>query len=112
VFKFPFINQYVSNFKTLVRKAGYMVGSRESMSYFLKGLNLAPNIVEKVVEKFPMDYQDLKNKVIMLVKAKQLIYAMRNTGQSPFQRPQQQLFSPCPTPQCFNLSNAPRSWND
>jgi len=35
-FKFPFIDQYISDFKTLVRKAGYMVGSRETMNYFLK----------------------------------------------------------------------------
>jgi len=72
-FKFPFIDQYISDFETLVRKAGYTVGSRESMNYFLKGLNSAPNMVEKVVEKFPTDYQDLKDKAVMVIKAKQLI---------------------------------------
>jgi hypothetical protein len=82
----------------LVRKAGYMVGSRESMNYFLKGLNSAPDVVKKVVEKFPTDYQDLKNKAVMVVKAKQLICTIRNMGQSPFQRPQQQLFTSCPMP--------------
>jgi hypothetical protein len=55
-FKFPFINQYTSDFETLVRKAGYIVGSRESMNYFLKGLNSAPDVVEKVVERFLIDY--------------------------------------------------------
>ena len=83
-FKFPFINQYISDFETLVRKVGYTVGSRESMNYFLKGLNSALDVVKKVVEKFPTDYQDLKDKAVMVVKAKQLIRAMRNMGQSPF----------------------------
>jgi hypothetical protein len=45
-FKFPFIDQYISDFETLVRKAGYMVGSRETMNYFLKGLKAAPDVME------------------------------------------------------------------
>jgi hypothetical protein len=111
-FKFPFIDQYISDFETLVRKAGYTVGSRESMNYFLKGLNLVPDVVEKVVEKFPIDYQDLKDKAVMVVKAKQLIQAMRNTRQSPFQRLAQQSFTPHPPPQWYNSSNAPRTFNN
>jgi hypothetical protein len=43
------------------------------MNYFIKGLQLAPDIAEKVVEKFPVNYQDLKDKTIMVVKARQLI---------------------------------------
>jgi hypothetical protein len=46
-----------------------MVGSRESMNYFLKGLKTAPDIMERVVEKFPNDYQDMKDKAITMVKA-------------------------------------------
>jgi hypothetical protein len=46
-----------------------MVGSRESMNYFLKGLKMAPNVMEQVVKKFPSDYQDLKDKAIAVVKA-------------------------------------------
>jgi hypothetical protein len=45
-FKFPFIDQYISDFETLVRKVGYMIGSRESMNYFLKGLKSAPDVME------------------------------------------------------------------
>jgi hypothetical protein len=111
-FKFPFIDQYTSDFETLVRKAGYTIGSRESMNYFLKGLNSAPDVVEKVVERFPTDYQDLKDKAVLAVKAKQLIQAMRNTSQSPFQRPMQQSFTPWPPPQRYNSSNAPRAFNN
>jgi hypothetical protein len=55
-FKFPFIDQYISDFKTLVRKAGYTVGSRETMNYFLKGLKMAPDVMEQVIEKTPTDY--------------------------------------------------------
>jgi hypothetical protein len=72
-FKFPFIDQYISNFETLVRKAGYMVGSREMMNYFLKGLKATPDVMEQVVEKSPTDYQDLKDKTITVVKAWQLL---------------------------------------
>jgi hypothetical protein len=45
-FKFPFIDQYISDFETLVRKAGYTVGSREMMNYFLKGLKTALDVME------------------------------------------------------------------
>jgi hypothetical protein len=67
-FKFPFIDQYISNFETLVRKAGYTVGSRETMNYFLKGLKTAPDVMEQVIEKTPIDYQDLRDKAIAVVK--------------------------------------------
>jgi hypothetical protein len=68
-FKFPFIDQYISDFKTLVRKVGYTVGSRETMNYFLKGLKTALDVMERVVEKIPTDYQDLKDKAVAVVKA-------------------------------------------
>jgi hypothetical protein len=72
-FKFPFIDQYISDFEVLVRKAGYMVGSRETMNYFLKGLKVAPDVMERVIEKAPTSYQDLKDKTIAVVKARQLL---------------------------------------
>jgi hypothetical protein len=72
-FKFPFIDQYISDFKTLVRKAGYTVGSRETMNYFLKGLEMAPDVMKQVIEKTPTNYQDLKDKAIAVVKAQQLL---------------------------------------
>jgi hypothetical protein len=110
-FRFPFIDQYISDFENLVRKAGYTVGSRESMNYFIKGLQSAPDVAEKVVERFPVDYQDLKDKTILVVKARQLIRAMRNSGAPPFQRPTQP-----PNPRTFqpryNSSNAPKAWNN
>jgi hypothetical protein len=68
-FKFPFIDQYISDFETLVRKAGYTVGSRETMNYFLKGLKVVPDVMEQVIEKAPTNYQDLKDKTIAVVEA-------------------------------------------
>jgi hypothetical protein len=81
------------------------------MNYFIKGLQTALDVAEKVVEKFPVDYQDLKDKTIIVVKARQLIRAMRNTGAPPFQRPAQPL-NPRPNQPRYNSSNAPRSWNN
>jgi len=68
----------------LVRKAGYTVGSRELINYFLKGLKTAPNIMEQVVKKFPNNYQDLKAKTIAVVKARQLLRAMRASSDALF----------------------------
>ena len=38
------------------------------MNAFLKGLKTAPDIVERVIDKSPMDYYDLKEKTILVVK--------------------------------------------
>jgi hypothetical protein len=81
------------------------------MNYFIKGLQSAPDVAEKVVEKFPTDYQDLKDKTIMVVKARQLIRAMRNTGAPPFQRPTQPP-NLRPNQPRYNSSNAPKAWNN
>jgi len=43
------------------------------MNYFLKGLKAAPDVMERVVEKSPTNYQDLKDKTIVVVKARQLL---------------------------------------
>ena len=45
-FHFPNIDQYISDFKMLARKARYTIGSRELMNMFLKGLHTFPHIVE------------------------------------------------------------------
>ena len=37
-FKFPEIDQYISDFKDLARKAGYMVRNDETVSLFFRGL--------------------------------------------------------------------------
>ena len=112
-FQFPHIDQYVTDFKTLTQKAGYSIGSRESMNFFLKGLNSAPDIMEQVIDKNPTNYYDLKAKAALVVKNRQLLHAMRNNpNASAFQRPPQ-CFNNCrPFPPHFNSSNAPPLLNN
>ncbi len=78
-FRFPNIDQYISDFEMLARKARYTIGSRELMDMFLKGLNTAPDIIERVIDKSPTDYYDLKDKTILVVKNWQLLQAMKGT---------------------------------
>ncbi len=70
----------------LARKAQYTIGSQELMNIFLKGLKMAPDIVERVINKSPTDYYDLKEKTILVVKNQQLLRAMKDsTGATQFQ---------------------------
>jgi len=110
-FKFPAIDQYISDFEMLARKAGYTIGSRELMTLFIRGLGGAPDVVERVINKSPEDYFDLKTKVIAVVKNCQLLRAMRNTS-TPFRPTPQFQQRPYRPPQTFNSSNAPRSINN
>jgi hypothetical protein len=45
-FKFPDINQFISNFETLAWKAGYTIGSTELENMFMRGLDSAPDVME------------------------------------------------------------------
>ena len=38
------------------------------MNIFLKGLHTTSDIIERVIDKSPMDYYDLKEKTIMVIK--------------------------------------------
>ncbi len=53
------------------------------MNAFLKGLKTAPDIVERVIDKSPMDYYDLKEKTILVVKNWQLLQAMKDSASTP-----------------------------
>ncbi len=86
LFCFPSIDQYISNFEMLAQKARYTIGSRELMNMFLKGLNNVPNIIERVINKTPTNYYNLKQKTIAMVKNQQLLQAIKNnTNPAPFQ---------------------------
>src|SRR6267154_3975901 len=86
-FHFPNINQYISDFEMLVRKARYTIGSCELMNMFLKGLHTFPHIVERIIDKSPLDYYDLKEKTITVVKNQQLLRAIKNSATTtPFQQ--------------------------
>ena len=110
-FKFPTINQYISDFEMLAQKAGYTIGSCELMTLFMRGLGGAPDVVEQVIDKSPDNYFDLKTKAITVVKNRQLLRAMRNTSTlfQPTPQFQQRTYRP---PPAFNSSNAPRSMNN
>ncbi len=67
------------------------------MNMFLKGLNNFPHIVERVINKTPTNYYDLKQKTIAVVKNQQLLQAIKNsTNPTPFQCPFQQFNNPRP----------------
>jgi len=40
--KWPLIDEYVNDFKKLVRLAGYTLGNQETMGFFLEGLPMSP----------------------------------------------------------------------
>jgi len=84
-FHFPDIDQYISTFETLARKAQYTIGSRETANLFLKGFTNAPDIAKRIIDKSPTDYYDLKYKAIQVVKNQQLLRAMKNTTTPIFQ---------------------------
>src|SRR6266853_1222037 len=111
-FHFPNIDQYISDFKMLARKARYTIGSRELMNMFLKGLYTFPHIVERIIDKSPQDYYDLKDKMILVVKNQQLLRAIKNSStmtpfQQNFQRPHY-----TPRPAQYNSSNALQNLNN
>ena len=83
------------------------------MNVFLKGLASAPDIIKCIIDKSLMDYYDLKDKTILVVKNRQLLRAMRNSTAPAFQRPFQCFDSHRPPPQYqYNSSNAPHTMNN
>jgi len=133
--KWPNINQYINNFKKLVRLTGYTLGNQETMGFFLEGL--PRSVVESIlVPPTPNTYAVSKEKAIQIMRSKQIldqIFGPQKFQNQPnrgnFQRTPG--FWPCPqqnrggntgnanrtnnpqwrpNPQNFNLSNAPPSY--
>ena len=63
--KYPLIDEYISEFEELARKAGYSVDHNETPQLFYKGL--PSNVLVKVVEKDPQTYNQLKRYAIQVV---------------------------------------------
>jgi len=81
---FPAIDEYVSEFEDLATLAGYTIGSTEMINLFLKGLATSANIFEKVMDHpISNNYYDLKDKVINVVKARQLVNTLKRTMATP-----------------------------
>jgi hypothetical protein len=73
---FPDVDQYISDFKDLVRQAGYTVGNEETIGFFLNGLS--PSILEEVIrDPFPQNYNGYKVKAVNITKGKQMIKLIR-----------------------------------
>src|SRR6266851_5764636 len=111
-FHFPNIDQYISDFEMLAHKVRYTIGSRELMNMFLKGLHTFPHIIERIIDKSPQNYYDLKEKTILVIKNQQLLHAIKNSTtptpfQQSFQRPRY-----VPRPPQYNSSNAPKTLNN
>ncbi len=122
-FRFPLIDKYVSEFEDLATLAGYTIGSTETINLFLKGLTSAPDVFDKVMDyPAPNNYHKLCNKVISVVKARQLVNALKQTTApmgrfipQPFRLQNQPPPAPSGPPPWFpqyNSTNAPRWMNN
>jgi hypothetical protein len=61
--RFPEIDQYIANFKELIRRAGYTIGSEETISFFLN--SLTPSILDAIIAPpFPENYNEYKAKAV------------------------------------------------
>jgi Retrotransposon gag protein len=70
--RFPNVDQYISDFKDLVRQASYTIGNEETIGFFLNGLT--PSVLDKVIRSpFPTTYNEHKEKAINITKGKQMI---------------------------------------
>src|SRR5258708_27775033 len=70
--KLPLIDEYTLKFEELARQAGYQVGNPETHQLFLHGLPW--QVLEEVMRGgTPLTYQDLKQKAVEAVRARQMI---------------------------------------
>jgi hypothetical protein len=84
---FPKVNQYIADFEELVQRAGYTIGSEETIRFFLNGLTLS--VLDVVVcPPFPVNYNDYKTKAVQHTKAWQMVEAIRARRGIPNNRPQ------------------------
>jgi Retrotransposon gag protein len=81
--KAPYVDQYISEFETLARQAGYMSGDQAVTRLFLNGL--PPNILRDLLKTgIPTtNYEALKQKAVDLTTANQLIEAIINQSGTP-----------------------------
>jgi Retrotransposon gag protein len=73
---FPDVDQYISDFKDLVRQASYTVGNEETIGFFLNGLS--PSILDEVIKiPLPQDYNEYKMRAVNITKGWQMIELIR-----------------------------------
>ena len=91
------IDKYISKFKELCNKAGYMMGNTEVTYLFLKGL---PKPILEDVVKGPQvgTYEDLKDRAIQVTRSQELLHnILKQQGSQTGQTTQPQFI-----PQSFN----------
>jgi hypothetical protein len=73
---FPEVDQYISDFKDLVRQAGYTVSNEETIGFFLNGLS--PSILDEVIKfPIPQTYNEYKARAVNITKGWQMIELIR-----------------------------------
>jgi hypothetical protein len=91
--RFPEIDQYVADFEELVRHAGYTIGSKETITFFLNGLT--PSVLDAIIAPpFPENYNEYKAKAVQHTKAQQMVKAIRARQGIPNNRPQNTFNQP------------------
>ncbi len=120
---FPLIDEYVAEFEDLATLAGYTIGSIEMINLFLKGLTTSSDVFEKVMDHLMLNnYYDLRDKAISIIKARQLVNALKQNTTTPGRFNQLPAFrqgywplAPSRPPPCipqYNSMNAPRWMNN
>ncbi len=126
--KLPLIDEYTSKFEELARQAGYQAGNPETRQLFLH--RLPRQVLEEVMRGgAPPTYQDLKQKAVEAVCARQTIDNIvrwrDHVPQNPFpsnrqnrpfyygnKRYDDQRGQGRPPPRQWNSSNAPQQMNN
>jgi hypothetical protein len=120
VMKWPLIDQYISDFEELARKAGYNQANDETVQMFLKGLPVS--VLKEVLRApFVQGYGNMKQRALESVKAQQAIQNLlggratlpMNFG-TPSRRPQPPRFQTprIPNRPRFTSTNAPPAFNN
>src|SRR6266851_9107869 len=123
-FKFPNIDQYITDFEDLANLSGYMVGNDETINLFLKGFEGTWDLLNGIlVPPLLTTYYELKNRAINVTKSRQLINAIQRNmpgGFNNFQfRPPRPFFQRQSQPpqgqygqRQYNSTNAPQWLNN
>jgi hypothetical protein len=84
--RFPDVDQYILDFEDLVHQAGYTIGNKETIGFFINGLT--PSVLDEVIRSpFPTTYNEYKEKAINIMKGRQMIELIRARQGLPKPRP-------------------------
>ena len=69
-FKFPNVDQYISDFEDLASMAGYTVGNEETVNLFLKGFENTPDVLNLILSP-PLvhTYYEIKERAIAATRS-------------------------------------------